>query len=68
MGFLQRGSINQNKQIKSKSMEVVLTFITISGKQVVMQKKFSNEGHLNNFINYITNRYNYLFDEVWHKN
>lgn len=49
-------------------MEVVLTFINISGKQVVMKKTFTDEGHLNNFINYITNRYNYLFDEAFYQN
>jgi hypothetical protein len=49
-------------------MEVVLTFITNSGKQVVMKKKFTDKGHVNNFINYITNRYNYIFDEVWYEN
>jgi len=51
MGLFQRGSINQNKQIKSKSMEVVLTFINISGKQIVMRKTFTAESHLTNFIN-----------------
>ena len=49
-------------------MEVVLTFINISGKQVVMKKTFTDESHLNNFINYITKRYNYMFDEVWYQN
>jgi hypothetical protein len=49
-------------------MEVVLTFITISGKQIVMRKKFTDENHLTNFINYITNRYNYLFDEAFYQN
>jgi len=68
MGLFQRGSINQNKQIKSKSMEVVLTFINISGKQIVMRKTFTDESHLTNFINYATRRYNYVFDEVWHQN
>lgn len=49
-------------------MEVVLTFINISGKQVVMKKTFTDENHLTNFINYATRRYNYVFDEVWHQN
>jgi len=68
MGLLQQRSISTNKQIKSKSMEVVLTFINISGKQIVMRREFTDENHLTNFINYATKRYNYVFDEVWYKN
>jgi len=68
MGLFQRGNFSTNKQIKSKSMEVILTFINISGKQIVMRKTFTDENHLTNFINYATRRYNYVFDEVWHQN
>jgi hypothetical protein len=48
-------------------MKATIQFINNYGKQVVMDGLlFNDKRHLDNFINYVCRKYNYVLDEVWY--
>lgn len=47
-------------------MKATIQFINNYGKHVIIEGKFNDKRHLDNFINYLERKYKYVFDEVWY--
>jgi hypothetical protein len=49
-------------------MSRLVVFITPGGDRRVISKEFNNQKHLDNFIDYMYRKYNYMLDEVFENN
>jgi hypothetical protein len=49
-------------------MKATLEFYSLNyRKLVVMHKQFNDINHMNNFISYVTKKFNYTLNEIYHE-
>jgi len=51
---------------KAQAIEATLQFDTGQGRNWVVRRKFNDKNHVRNFIDYISRKKGYTFDEVWY--
>lgn len=60
-------SMGNFKNNNTKKMKATLEFYSLNyRKLVVMHKQFNDINHMNNFISYVTKKFNYTLNEIYY--